>query len=159
MRYDNLLPRGVPNGLNSALAVFAFFMFVIMLVPITESHAAPIVTTPVSPKLVSPGSPDRIGTEIATLTPTLKWEGVFDAQLYSVYVRTFPFTENDVVFKVESVSRPSVQLPEGILADGEKYRWYARAFNNAEATRATINEIVKSKIGTQSIDRGRIFDD
>ena len=131
MRYDNLIPRGVANGLNSTLAVFAFFVLVITLVPITGSHAAAIVTTPISPKLVSPGSPDQTDTEIATLTPTLRWEGVFDAQLYSVYVRKFPFTENDVVFKAESVSKPSVQLPEGILADGEKYRWYARAFNKA----------------------------
>ncbi|HME44614.1 MAG TPA: secretin N-terminal domain-containing protein [Syntrophorhabdales bacterium] len=131
MRYDNLIPRGVTNGPNSALAAFAFFVLVITLVPITGSHAAAIVTTPISPKLVSPGSSDQTGTDIATLTPTLRWEGVFDAQLYSVYVRKFPFTENDVVFKAESVSKPSVQLPEGILADGEKYRWYARAFNKA----------------------------
>ncbi len=131
MKYDNLVRRGVANRHNSALRVFTLFVLVIAVLTGTRGGAGEIVTTPVSPKLVSPGSPDRSGAEVATLTPTLTWEQVFDAQLYAVYVRKFPFTENDVVFKAESVSKPPVTVPESLLVDGEKYRWYARAFNKA----------------------------
>ena len=131
MKYDKFMRRGAVDGHNSTLGVFALSVLVIALLTITGSGASAIVTTPISPKLVSPGSPDRTGAEITTLTPALKWEEVFDAELYSVYVRKFPFTENDVVFKAESVSKPSVTVPDGFLADGEKYRWYARAFNKA----------------------------
>ena len=103
------------------IAVSAAFLAV------SISGIAQIVTTPVSPKLASPGSSDQKGTEVATLTPELRWERVFDAGLYSIYVRKFPFTENDVVFKNESVPRPPLVVPDGLLVDGEKYRWYARA--------------------------------
>ncbi len=111
-------------------------LFLLSVVLLTQSSATwgdtgPIVTTPVSPKPVSPGSSDQTGPEIATLTPALKWEQVFDAQVYSVDVRRFPFTENDVVFKDESVTNPPVTVPSGLLVDGDKYRWYVRAFNKA----------------------------
>ena len=131
MKYDSLVRRGVANRHNSALKVFTLFLLVIAVLTVTRGGAGEIVTTPVSPKLASPGSPDQSGAEVATLTPTLTWGQVFDAQLYAVYVRKFPFTENDVVFKAESVSKPPITLPDGLLADGDKYQWYARAFNKA----------------------------
>ena len=131
MRYNNPIRRGASDRRNSTPRVFTLFLLVIPLLMITGVTAASIVTTPVSPKLLSPGSPDQTLAEIATLTPTLRWEEVFDAELYSVYIRKFPFTEKDVVFKAESASKPSVTVPEGLLVDGEKYRWYARAFNKA----------------------------
>jgi hypothetical protein len=40
------------------------------------------------------------------------------------------FADNDVVFKNEA-SPNHLQIPENTLADGEKYRWYVRAFNKA----------------------------
>jgi general secretion pathway protein D len=131
MRYGNLVRRRVTDGHNSTPGALALLFLVIALLMITGSAVTAIVTTPISPKLVSPGSPDQTGTEITTLTPVLKWEAVFDAQLYSVYVTKFPFTENDVVFKAESVAKPPVTVPGDSLADGEKYRWYVRAFNKA----------------------------
>jgi general secretion pathway protein D len=120
MKYDKAIRR-----------FSTLFVLLIGLLTMTGGGAAAIVTTPVSPKPVSPGSSDQTGAVIATLTPTLNWEQVFDAQLYSVYVRRFPFAENDVVFKDESVSKPPVTIPGGFLIDGERYRWYVRAFNKA----------------------------
>ena len=131
MKYGNIVGESAEDRLVSTLRVFTFFVMLIALLTITGGGGAAIVTTPVSPKLVSPGSQDQTGAAIETLTPTLKWEQVFDAQLYSVYVRRFPFNENDVVFKNESVSKPPVTIPEGFLTDGERYRWYVRGFNKA----------------------------
>src|SRR5664279_2918955 len=108
MKYDKAIRR-----------FSTLFVLLIGLLTMTGGGAAAIVTTPVSPKPVSPGSSDQTGAVIATLTPTLNWEQVFDAQLYSVYVRRFPFAENDVVFKDESVSKPPVTIPGGFLIDGE----------------------------------------
>lgn len=115
------------------LAVRTLLLFVMSaaFLAVSISGIAQIVTTPVSPKLVSPGSPDQKGSEVATLTPQLRWEPVFDASLYSIYVRKFPFTESDVVFKNEAALKPPLAIPDGLLADGERYRWYARAFNKA----------------------------
>lgn len=113
-----------------SLRILALLISLIPLL-IVRAGTTGIVTTPVSPKLLSPGSPSQTAGEIATLTPELKWEQVFDAQLYSAHVRRFPFTENDVVFRDESVSVPHVTVPPGHLVDGEKYRWYVRAFNKA----------------------------
>jgi general secretion pathway protein D len=131
MKYDNIAGDSAVDRHVSALRVFTFFVVLMTLLGITQGGASTIVTTPVSPKLVSPGSADQPGAAIETLTPTLTWEQVFDAQLYSVYVRRFPFTENDAVFKNESASKPPVTIPDGILIDGERYRWYVRAFNKA----------------------------
>jgi general secretion pathway protein D len=116
---------------NAMLRLFTLFMVLLALLLMAWGGTAAIVTTPVSPKPASPGSADPTGAEITTLTPSLTWEPVFDAQLYSVYVRRFPFAENDVVFKDESVTKPPAMVPGGLLIDGEKYRWYVRAFNKA----------------------------
>jgi general secretion pathway protein D len=131
MKYVNVATDGMTDRHTSTPAVLTLFLALISLLTIAGGGTAGIVTTPVSPKLISPGSLDQAGAEVATLTPDLTWEQVFDAQLYSVYVRKSPFTENDVVFKHESISKPFVTVPPASLLDGEKYRWYVRAFNRA----------------------------
>ncbi len=113
------------------MGILTLFVIITAVLAVTGAVAAPIVTTPVSPKLLSPGSAGQTDAEISTLTPTLTWEQVFDAQFYTVYVKKFPFAEKDIAFKAESVSSPSVSIPEGVLVNGEKYRWYVKAFNKA----------------------------
>jgi general secretion pathway protein D len=131
MKYVNMLRGDIVNRRMQAPGLIVLLGLLLLLITPTVSGTREIITTPVSPKLTSPGSASQTGLELTTLTPELRWEQVFDAQLYSVYVRKFPFAEQDVVFKNEAVTKPPAQIPENVLADGEKYRWYVRAFNKA----------------------------
>ena len=131
MKYVNMLRGDIVNRRMQAPGLIVLLVLLLLLIAPTVSGTREIITTPVSPKLTSPGAASQTGIELTTLTPELQWEQVFDAQLYSIYVRKFPFAEQDVVFKNEAVTKPPVQIPENVLADGEKYRWYVRAFNKA----------------------------
>ncbi len=88
-----------------------------------------------SPQPISPGSYNMQHPEvIGTLTPTLKWEEVPDADCYAIFVSTpgkNGWKGRSLVFDSKNqgirITGNSYKLPLGILKWGKNYRWNIEA--------------------------------
>jgi hypothetical protein len=83
-----------------------------------------------APAIPVPATPTD-GFAVDTLTPTLRWFAVTEAQSYRVQVgQNSRFVGDDLLEDVESLSDTSFTLLQGLI-DGNTYQWRVWAANNA----------------------------
>jgi hypothetical protein len=85
------------------------------------------LTTPV---LLSPGINTDPGQPIDTLTPSLQWNKVPDADFYSLIISRFPYNADNTVCTPARLEGTSLTVPGGLLEYGQKYRWAIEAHNS-----------------------------
>lgn len=97
------------------------------------TKSADLLKRPIPPVLISPGINSEPGQEINTLTPTFQWNSVEGADYYALYIKRYPYSQFNPTFDSEEdygfIYGTSLTLPDGILKDGQKYRWDVRAHN------------------------------
>ena len=86
---------------------------------------------PNPPTNLSPGTTSAPGPTLSTLTPTLSWSKVSNADYYKVYISVPPYGNSNIIFENESVSGTSITISSGKLQRGQQYRWNVRAHNSA----------------------------
>ena len=91
----------------------------------------PLVMKPDPPTPTWPGSDSEPGPEIETLTPTLEWKAVSNADYYAVAISEYPYGPDYIVYDSQEVHGTSHIVPEGKLEYGKKYRWNMQAYNSA----------------------------
>ena len=84
--------------------------------------------TPPAPVPTSPGEPTSPGPQIATLTPTLTWQGSSGG--YALAIAAYPYREVDIVFNPTTLTSTSCPVPAGVLQSGKTYRWNMQAYNS-----------------------------
>ena len=89
------------------------------------------IPTPDPPTPTSPGSSTEPGPTINTLTPTLQWSGVSNADYYALAISKYPYGSSNIVYNPQKVYGTSITVPSGTLVYGEKYRWNMQAHNSA----------------------------
>lgn len=89
------------------------------------------VEKPNPPRLLEPGSSSAPGPTINTLTPTLRWEAVANADRYALAISIEPYGPANVIYRNENLTGTSFPLPSGVLEYGKKYRWNMQAGNSA----------------------------
>ena len=90
-----------------------------------------VQTVPEPPMPTSPGSSSEPGPVIATLTPTLQWNGVSDADYYAIAISQYPYGSGNIVYNPQQLYGTSHTVPAGKLEYGKKYRWNMQAHNSA----------------------------
>lgn len=90
-----------------------------------------VTPKPNPPTNLSPGSTSAPGTFISTLTPTLTWSRVSNADYYNLSVSVYPYGYDNIIFYNTQVYETSITIPSGKLQWGKKYRWNIRAYNSA----------------------------
>ena len=98
-----------------------------VIINVTES----IITKPDAPTSLSPGTTSAPGPTISTLTPTLQWQAVSNADYYNLSVSIFPYGTSNIIYYDQQVYGNSITVPSGELEAGKKYRWNIRAHNSA----------------------------
>jgi len=93
--------------------------------------ATPTISRPSPPTPVSPGSPNEPGTVINTLTPTLQWTAVPNAEYYALAISAYPYGTVNIVYNPQKIYGTSIIVPSGVLVKGKKYRWNMQAYNSA----------------------------
>jgi len=86
---------------------------------------------PDPPVPTAPGSSTPPGPTIDTLTPTLQWEAVSNADYYALAISKDPYGAANIIYRNEEIYGTSLVLPSGVLVHGEKYRWNMQAHNSA----------------------------
>lgn len=95
----------------------------------TTNHAFFSETLPV-PSPQSPGVSSEPGPTIDTLTPTLEWDGISDADHYALAISDAPYGSSNIVYNPQRVSGTSHSVPSGKLEPGRDYRWNIQAYVN-----------------------------
>jgi hypothetical protein len=90
-----------------------------------------ISTKPNPPTPLSPGSSSAPGPTIDTLTPTLTWLEVDNADYYALAISVYPYGSNNIVYNPQEVYGSSIAIPSGKLEAGKKYRWNMQSHNSA----------------------------
>ena len=98
-----------------------------VIINVTES----IITKPDAPTSLSPGTTSAPGPTISTLTPTLQWQTVTNADYYNLSVSIYPYGYSNIIYYNQQVYGNSITVPSGKLEAGNKYRWNMRAYNTA----------------------------
>jgi hypothetical protein len=88
-------------------------------------------TLPPVPTPLSPGTTSAPGPTISTLTPTLQWQAVSNADYYNLSVSIYPYGTSNIIYYNQQIYGNSITVPSGELEAGKKYRWNMRAYNNA----------------------------
>lgn len=88
-------------------------------------------TPPATPTSLSPGTTSPPGPTISTLTPTLQWQAVPNADYYNLSVSIYPYGTSNIIYYNQQVYGNSITVPSGELEAGKKYRWNMRAHNIA----------------------------
>ena len=88
-------------------------------------------TLPAVPTSLSPGTTSAPGPTISTLTPTLQWQAVSNADYYNLSVSIYPYGTSNIIYYNQQVYGNSITVPSGELQAGNKYRWNMRAHNSA----------------------------
>ncbi|MBS3918574.1 MAG: hypothetical protein KG012_06765, partial [Deltaproteobacteria bacterium] len=91
----------------------------------------PTVSRPSPPKPISPGITSEPGTLINTLTPTLQWTAVPNADYYALAISIYPYGTGNIVYNPQKIYGTSITVPSGYLVRGKKYRWNMQAYNSA----------------------------
>lgn len=89
-----------------------------------------VQTVPEPPTPTYPGSSSSPGPEIGTLTPTLQWQGVSNADYYALAISKYPYGSGNIVYNPQQVYGTSHSVPSGKLEHGKKYRWNMQAHNS-----------------------------
>jgi len=90
-----------------------------------------ITTKPDAPTSLSPGTTSPPGPYINTLTPTLQWQTVPNADYYNLSVSIYPYGTSNIIYYNQQIYGNSITVPSGKLEAGNKYRWNMRAHNSA----------------------------
>jgi len=90
-----------------------------------------ITTKPDPPTPLSPGTTSSPGPTIDTLTPTLQWQTVSNADYYNLSISEYPYGTTNIIYNPQQISGSSITVPSGKLQAGKKYRWNMRAHNSA----------------------------
>ena len=93
------------------------------------------LTTPV---LLSPGINADPGQAIDTLTPSLQWNKVPDADYYSLIISRFPYNADNTVCTPARLEGTSLTVPGGLLEYGQKYRWAVEAHNSTAVSSVSV---------------------
>jgi len=80
-----------------------------------------------APIASSPGLYSDAGQTVDTLTPTLQWNAVPDADSYILIISKFPYGAGNIVYSPAQTSDTALALPDNVLAYGERYRWTIEA--------------------------------
>jgi PKD repeat protein len=96
-----------------------------VIINVTESTTTP----PSAPTSLSPGTTSAPGPIISTLTPTLQWQAVSNADYYNLSVSIYPYGTSNIIYY--NLYGNSITIPSGKLEAGKKYRWNMRAYNSA----------------------------
>jgi len=88
-------------------------------------------TYPSAPTSLSPGTTSAPGPIISTLTPTLQWQAVPNADYYNLSVSIYPYGTSNIIYYNQQIYGNSITVPSGELEAGNKYRWNMRAYNSA----------------------------
>ena len=86
---------------------------------------------PDPPTPLSPGSSTEPGPEVDTLTPTLEWASVSNADYYALAISEYPYGPSHVIHNPQQLYGTSYTVPSGVLEHGRKYRWNMQAHNSA----------------------------
>ncbi|MCE5228751.1 N-acetylmuramoyl-L-alanine amidase [bacterium] len=92
-----------------------------------NAHRPASQTSPLPPTLVSPGTATSPGSQITTLTPTMKWSASTGATGYGLYVRDI--NTNVLVVDNDNVSNVTQLTLGAPLVNGHRYKWNMRAKN------------------------------
>lgn len=103
---------------------------------ILESITSP---RPNPPTPLSPGSTSAPGPVINTLTPTLQWQAVPNADYYNLSISVYPYGTSNIIYNPQQITGSSITVPSGVLEGGKKYRWNMRAHNSAGFSDYSIN--------------------
>jgi len=90
-----------------------------------------ITTKPDPPTPLSPGTTSAPGPTIDTLTPTLQWQTVANADYYNLSISIYPYGTSNIIYNPQQIYGSSITVPNGILEAGKKYRWNMRSHNSA----------------------------
>ena len=112
--YGTAIFKATDNGNGYNLLIFETY----------ESIAAP--------KLSSPGNAIEPGSTINTFTPELVWEESEGAEYYALAISKYPYGIENIIYNPQQVYGITHKIPEGILEDGEKYRWNMQSYVNGE---------------------------
>ena len=85
-------------------------------------------STPISPTPLSPGSSSAPGPIIYTLTPTLTWAEVDNADYYDLAIKEYPYNTN-IIYNFQEIYGSSFVVPSERLEVWKKYCWNVRAHN------------------------------
>jgi len=88
-------------------------------------------TLPPVPTPLSPGTTSAPGPTISTLTPTLQWQTVSNADYYNLSISIYPYGTSNIIYNPQQIYGNSITVPSGTLEAGKKYRWNMRAHNSA----------------------------
>ncbi len=99
-----------------------------VIINVTESTTIPLPDPPTS---LSPGTTSAPGPIISTLTPTLQWQVVSNADYYNLSVSIYPYGTSNIIYYNQQVYGNSITVTSGELEAGNKYRWNMRAYNSA----------------------------
>ncbi|MBU1613671.1 tandem-95 repeat protein, partial [Patescibacteria group bacterium] len=86
---------------------------------------------PSAPTITSPGASTEPSQTINTLTPTLQWSDVANADYYAIAISEYPYGATYRIYNLQKVYGTSHQVPTGYLFNGKKYRWQMQAYNSA----------------------------
>ena len=86
---------------------------------------------PDPPILISPGTSSAPGPTIDTLTPTLIWQTVSNADYYALAISIYPYGTANIVYNPQQLYGNSITVPSGVLEAGKRYRWNMQAYNSA----------------------------
>jgi len=89
------------------------------------------IPLPNPPTPLSPGTTSDPGPTIDTLTPTLQWQTVSNADYYNLSISVYPYGTSNIIYNPQQIYGSSITVPSGTLEAGKKYRWNMRAHNSA----------------------------
>jgi len=89
------------------------------------------VREPDPPQPRSPGSSSQPGPQIDTLTPTLRWDGVSNADSYALAISVYPYGSGNIVYNPQQLYGTSHAVPSGELEYGKRYCWNMQSRNSA----------------------------
>ena len=81
------------------------------------------------PTPLSPGSSSAPGPIIYTLTPTLTWAEVDNADYYDLAIKEYPYNTN-IIYNFQEIYGSSFIVPSERLEEWKKYCWNVRAHNS-----------------------------
>ncbi len=86
---------------------------------------------PPPPTPTSPGFGSQPDPEIDTLTPTLQWSGVSDADHCALAISEYPYGSGNIVYNPQQLYGTSHAVPNDTLEYDQKYRWNMQAHSSA----------------------------
>ncbi|MBU4349414.1 PKD domain-containing protein, partial [bacterium] len=113
-----------------------------VIINVTGSSTIP----PDPPTPLSPGTTSAPGPTIDTLTPTLQWQTVSDADYYALAISEYPYGLSYVIYNPQKIYGDSITVPNGVLEAGKKYRWNMQSYNSNSALLSDISNTLYFQI-------------